>query len=113
MAATEKGLLKFCAIIIICLLENAVATLPKYTPALRHSIEGRDALIRSYFHQGYAYKEIVLFLTTLHGIKIGYEYLRHVVRKLGLRRKKIYDDATLQSVIDAIREECKGSGKIL
>ena len=56
-------------------------------------------------------RAISLFLSTMHGIAIGANYIRVVIRKLGLRRRKPLSDDMLEDVVNAIRIEYGGSGK--
>ena len=101
----------FFLFIVIVVLQSAYAPMPEYTPAITRTLSARNALIKSYFHQGYAYKDISLFLSTMHGIAIGANYIRVLIRKLGLRRRKPLSDDMLEDVVNAIRMEYRGSGK--
>ena len=110
MALCIQSTILFLVVILFLMFQKTYCILPTYTPAIKSNNLGRDALIKVYFRQGYVYKDIVSFLNILHGIQIGYEYLRHVIRRLGLRRKKPYTDADLDSVIQAIQDHRLGSG---
>ena len=55
--------------------------------------------------------DISLSLSTMHGIAIGANYIRVVIKKLGLRRRKPLSDDMLEDVVNGIRMEYRGSGK--
>ena len=71
----------------------------------------RANLVRAYFKQGYAYRDIVLFLATMHGIKIGVDRLKQILFKLGLRRRQKLNEETVGRVLEAVRSELEESGE--
>ena len=111
IATAPRTRLILLLILCVLLLDVAYAPLPYYTPAGGKVHGGRDALIKGYFRQGFKYKDIAFFLTTLHGISIGVNYLKHLVRKLKLRRRVELTDVRLQEILEVVDKETKTSGK--
>jgi len=97
------------AVVIIQILPCG-APLPKYMPNINNPTTQteRDSIIEDYFHLGFSYKEIVLFLLCRHGIKLSLRHVKRLLRSRELRRRKNYD--SLPDVIDVIIKELQGSG---
>ena len=89
------------------------APLPGYMPSFINPTTSseRDGIIENYFHLGFSYQEIVLFLLCRHGIKLSLRQVKRVLRSRELRRRKNYDP--LPSVIDGIIKELQGSGSTI
>lgn len=68
-------------------------------------------LIKHYFMLGYKYKEILVALICIHGIKISYTHLKRLLKQMDLRRKVVESPA--DSIIRAILKEISGSGRCL
>ena len=73
----------------------------------------RDGLISAYFRQGYSYKDIVLFLASIHGFKIGVDRLKQILRRLRLRRREPQNQETVQRVVAAVQSEMEESGNYI
>ena len=73
----------------------------------------RDGLISAYFRQGYSYKDIVLFLASIHGFKIGVDRLKQILRRLRLRRREPQNQETVQRVVAAVQKEMEESGNYI
>lgn len=99
-------------IIISCTFDIAHAPLPDNIYAFVSQERHRTGLIKAYFKQGYAYKDIVLFLATIHGIKIGIDRLKQILCKLGLRRRQPKNEDTVGPVLEAVRDIMEESGKL-
>ena len=110
--AAVKGVRFLLLIYVVFMCFNgAYAPGLSYTPALSRATQSRDVLIKAYFNQGYTHRDIAMFLSVMHGISIGTEWVKKLVRRLGLRRRRnVYDEDYLKQVLDGIREELKGSG---
>ena len=54
MAGAVNVRAHFFLFIVIVVLQSAYASMPEYTPAITRTLSARYALIKSYFHQGYA-----------------------------------------------------------
>ena len=72
----------------------------------------RDGLISAYFRQGYSYKDIVIFLASIHGFKISVARLRQILGRLRLRRREARNEETVQRVVAAVRKEVEESGNV-
>ena len=72
----------------------------------------RDGLISAYFRQGYSYKDIVIFLASIHGFKISVARLRQILGRLRLRRRETQNEETVQRVVAAVRKEVEESGNV-
>ena len=108
--------MKFLLILFIAVsvIEKAYAPpLPSYLPSVQANRAGKEALIRVYFNQGYAYKNIVLMLTTLHGIKMSLPTLKIILRRMNLKRRKPLTEDMTQEVVAAVRKELEESGQSL
>ena len=70
--------------------------------------EDGGGLIRSYFYSGFTYAEIVLMLNTRHNIQLSVSHLKRILRRMGLKRKKL--DLDIDNVIQCISNEMRGSG---
>jgi len=73
----------------------------------------RDGFIAAYFRLGYSYKDIVLFLATLHGMKIGVPRLKQILYRLGLRRRVEHTQETVAAVLQAVQHELEESGMLM
>ena len=101
------------AFLIYSVLESVYAPKSSYASAVGCKTKGRDVLIRVYINRGYTYKDILLFLASLHGIKLSLSWLKQIIRKLGLKRQQVQTRESLKLVVGRIREEIKQSGKPL
>ena len=97
-----------CLIILLNVLDDVYA--PR--PVNRREAAARNTLIRTYFNQGFVYKDIVLFLATLHGIHISEIGLKRVLQKLGLRRRTEYTEHKVKELVSVIIEEQEHSGEM-
>lgn len=68
----------------------------------------RDELIERYFHLGFRYKEIILFLISCHGIEISERHLKRILRQRGLGRRT--NPSSANDVFEAMHKELEGSG---
>lgn len=98
-------------IIIAVIIDAAYAPGTQFPGTLSRRHARRDALIKGYFKAGYSNKDIALFLASVHGIKISVQWLKKVVRKLGLRRRFPQTEDTLRTLIEAIQGEIAAGGK--
>ena len=97
MAAVKR--LRFLLLIFVVFMcfNGAYAPGLSYTPALSTATQSRDVLIKAYFYQGYTHRDIAIFLSVMHGISIGTEWLKKLV---GLRRRlNVYDGVKFKSSI--------------
>ena len=99
--------LVLCLIILLNVLDTVYAP----PPLNQREAAARNVLIKAYFNQGIIYKDIVLFLATLHGIHISVIGLKRVLRKLGLKRRAEYNEQNLKEIVAAITEEQQSTGK--
>ena len=111
MSASVKLLV--ITFVIYCAVESVYAPTSSYASALGRKTKGRDVLIKAYFNRGYTYKEILLFLACLHGIKLSLSWLKQIIRRLGLRRQQVQTQESLKLVVRRIKEEIRQSGKPL
>lgn len=100
-------------VFITLVIDAAYAPYPPITRSFVPGGNQRDTLIKAYFRQGYAYKDIVLFLATMHGINIGLQRLRQILARLGLRRRQVLDEEVAKRVLEAVRKELVESGRKL
>ena len=80
--------------------------------ATSHSIDcdenmSRDELIENYFHMGFKYLEIIMFLAVMHGHTLDLRQLKRILRERNLFRRKFKDD--ISTVADVIEQELTGS----
>ena len=68
----------------------------------------RDDIIRSYFHMGLKYQEIVYALENLHGIRLSLRQLIRILNKASLFRRK--NETDIMTTIDFIMTEHRSSG---
>ena len=95
---------------LFLLIEVVYAPIPPYTNIFTHrGHQERTGFIAAYFRQGYSYKDIVLFLATLHGITLSVSGLRKILRRMGLRRNEQLDEERLRGVVEAVRSKIEGS----
>ena len=66
---------------------------------------------KMYFNRGFGYKDITIFLGTLHGIHISVIRLKQILKKLRLRRRQPHTEERMQEVLTAINGEIEESGK--
>lgn len=100
-------------VLLVFLLDAAYAPIPAHSRTFAPGVTQRTALIKGYFRQGYAYKDIILFLATMHGIKIGVARLRQILATLGLRRRVEMDENRIRDVLEGVRKELEESGELL
>ena len=86
--------------LILCWSGFAVAGVP--SPALSRGLT-QEQLITVYFHAGYSYKLIVMFLYTVHRILLSVKQLRRILRDLSLFRTLPQSASQLQLVSHLIR----------
>ena len=80
--------------------------------ATTHSIDcdenmSRDELIENYFHIGFKYLEIIMFLAVMPGHTLGLRQLKRILRERNLFRRKFKGD--IRTVADVIEQELSGS----
>lgn len=98
-------------IVFLCVFTTAYAPLTGYVKALtKNQHSTRDNLIKAYFKQGYSYPDIILFLFTINGIRIGLTQLCTILRRLGLRRRVEHNEEQMRRTLDVVRREIAGSG---
>lgn len=66
-------------------------------------------LIKHYFDIGYKYKEILVALLVVHGIKVSFRHLKRLLKSIALRRVNV--DSATDNIIRAILLQLSGSGK--
>ena len=98
-------------IIVIALLHQSDAVLPRYIPVLQQSCVERDDLIERYFQLGLQYWEILAFLLLSHGIVLSLRQLKRILARRGLRRRNNTSD--VDTVLKAVETELNGSGRIV
>ena len=96
-------------LVVICTASTAV--LPNYSPAIRNNALTREEIIENYFNLGLTASEIALFLVSVHGIRISLRHLKRILRQLGCTRRRHPSD--LNEVVQAVKEELRGSGSLL
>ena len=101
--------------LILCIMFVGVsAPLPPYTAAMSGtSITDRNELISHYFHQGLSNSEIIAMLLSVHCISLSLSHLKRLLRLMGLKRRQPCTQDNLRELLDAVREELKGSGSCL
>ncbi|CAB4014554.1 Hypothetical predicted protein [Paramuricea clavata] len=62
-------------------------------------------IIEYYFHKGFEYKNIVLFLQRYHGIRLSERTLKRRLKDFGLKRRKLVDENVEGRARDIIKEE--------
>ena len=73
---------------------------------LEHQFIERDRLIRSYFHQGLSYTEIVFTLLRIHGVSLCVRQLKRILARLGLKRRfNDNNSSPLETIVEAILKE--------
>ena len=105
--------MKFLLLVVIFFvfaLNFAYAPAPTYTEIVKGSFATRDELLKAYFSRGYSYKDISLFLLTLHDIVLSVHSLKKIFKKLGLKRNNTMDRDKLISLMRAINEEQSDTG---
>ena len=101
--------MKFILVLSICGMVLDCAYAP--SPYVRKDFTVCNNWIKHYFHKGYSYKDITLFLASLHGFRLGIEGLKKALRSLGLRKRERRTEANLGQILTAVRREIDGSGK--
>ena len=87
--AAVKGVQFLLLIYVIFMCFNgAYAPALSYTPALSRATQSRDLLIKAYFYQGYTHRDIAMFLSVMQGMSIETQWVKKLVRRLGLRRRR-------------------------
>ena len=97
--------------ILFILLPGGECVLSIYIPTVLNNNLGRNQLISTYFHLGFSYSEILLFLGLSHGVYQSMRQLKRVLKGLQLGRRRNSSD--LRDVCEALEEELKGSGSLL
>jgi hypothetical protein len=81
---------------------------------LEHEGVERDHLIRSYFHQGLSYNEIVFTLFRIHGISLCVRQLKRILARLGLKRRfSLNNCSPLEEIVEKILKEIENSGQCI
>lgn len=83
---------------------------PMYLPLQSQSV-CREDVIQRYFHLGFSYAEILVFLSVYHGIQISFTTLKRILRTLRLRRHSQNTDWNF--VVYCVEHELSGSGRDL
>ena len=83
--------------------------LGNYLPVYQENAE-RDVFIERYFHLGLKYKEIILFLISVHGVEISIRQLKRILKQRGLVRRG--NPSSANDVLEAMQCELKGSGNV-
>ena len=81
--------MKFLLLVVIFFvfaLDFAYAPAPTYPEIVKGSYSTRNELLKAYFSRGYSYKDISIFLLTLHDIVLSVHSLKKIFKKLGLKR---------------------------
>ena len=113
MASIEKlfKVIKISFIIIFVALPQSRAVLPRYISVLQQGYIERDNLIKSYFHLGLQYQEILAFSILSHGIVRSLHQLQRILACRGLRRGHTTSD--IDDVLQAVETDLSGSGRIV
>lgn len=93
----------------ICTTSRAVV--PDYLPAISDNTLSRDEVIKTYFNLGFKAQEIVLFLVSVHGIRVSLRHLKRILKRLGCRRRRF--QSNLDEIVGVVEEELRGSGSLL
>ena len=81
---------------------------------LEHKFIERDRLIRSYFHQGLSYTEIVFTLLRIHGVSLCVRQLERILPRLGQKRRfNDNNSSPLETIVEAILKEIETSGQCI
>ena len=67
----------------------------------------RKEIVSHYFHTGFSYNEILLFLFVYHGIEITLRQLHRILRKLGLFRRK--HKANINDIVSEVQKQLESS----
>ena len=78
-----------------------------YIPVLDNVFEPREDLARKYFHLGFPYDQILVFLSKFYGIVLSLRHLKRLLKSLGLRRRMKH--SSRHRVVPAIERELNGS----
>ena len=70
---------------------------------------GHNNIVESYFHLGFDYTEILLYLVLFHSISLSLKQLKRVLKAKGLGRRR-RNPSDLREVCQAVKEELQGSG---
>ena len=71
----------------------------------------RSELIESYFHLGFRYTEILLFLGLHHGIFLSLRHFKLLLKSMSLWRRQNPND--IRDICQVIEEELRGSGSCI
>jgi len=93
----------------ICTTSRAVV--PDYLPAISDDTLSRDEVIKTYFNLGFKAQEIVLFLVSVHGIRVSLRHLKRILKRLGCRRRRF--QSNLDEIVGVVEEELRGNGSLL
>ena len=96
-------------VLLAAIFTTSKAVVPNYSPAIGgNATLAADEVIQTYFNLGFKAQEIVLFLVSVHGIRISLRHLKRILSRLGCSRRRF------QSNLDEIVEkELKGSESLL
>ena len=75
-------------------------------------LDDRNEIIRHYFTLGFKYDEILAFLSSFHNYTLSLAQLKRILKRLGLGRRGSSKDQ-IQTVINAVENELRGTGKDL
>ena len=64
-------------------------------------------IVSHYFHAGFSYKEILLFLLVYHSIEITLRQLHRILRKLGLLRRK--HKTNINDIVSKVQKQLESS----
>ena len=105
--------MKFLLLVVIFFsfsLQCVYAPVPTYREIVKGSYATRNELLKAYFFPGYSYKDISLFLLTLHDIVLSMHSLKKIFKRLGLKRNNTMDREKLISLMRAINKEKSDTG---
>jgi len=95
-------------VLLAAIFTTSKAVVPNYSPAIGgNAALAQDEVIQTYFNA----QEIVLFLVSVHGIRISVRHLKRILRRLGCSRHRF--QSNLDEIVEAVEKELKGSGSLL
>ena len=93
-------------VLLAAIFTTSKAVVPNYSPAIGgNAALARDQVIQTCFN---LWLKIVLFLVSVHGIRISLRHLKRILRRLGCSRRTF--QSNLDEIVEAVEEELKGSG---
>lgn len=98
-------------LLLVSICTTARAVIPDYLPPISSNTLSRDEVIKTYFNLGFKAQEIVLFLVSVHGIRISLRHLKRILQRLGCRRRRF--QSNLDEVVGVVEAELRGSGSLL